>query len=149
MLRFARFFWDIICHISHRDAEKQKSKTVPLNKKTFGTNPLKMIILRIQDWLTEGVALTFWMFHARTVPSVEALQTVALMFQRWGSWAEFPCRYTNPTTLPVGQHVSDIEMTDKATQRRFHGERHTRLTCVSSEAFACVTSRPAFRHLRF
>lgn len=51
----------------------------------------------------EGVALTFWMFHARTVPSVEALQTVVtLLFQRSGRWAEFPCRYTNPTTLPDG-----------------------------------------------
>ncbi len=32
-----------------------------------------------------SVALTFWMFHARTVPSVEALHTVALLLQRRGS----------------------------------------------------------------
>ena len=51
----------------------------------------------------EGVALTFWMFHARTVPSVEPLQTVALLLQSSGCWAEFPCRYTSPTTLPDGQ----------------------------------------------
>lgn len=46
-------------------------------------------------------ALTFWMFHALTVPSVEALHTVAQMFQSWGSCAEAPRRYTKPTTLPV------------------------------------------------
>lgn len=32
----------------------------------------------------EDAALTFWMFHARTVPSVEALQTVASLLQRSG-----------------------------------------------------------------
>lgn len=31
---------------------------------------------------SDVVALTFWMFHARTVPSVEALQTMVLVFQR-------------------------------------------------------------------
>lgn len=46
-------------------------------------------------------ALTFWTFHALTVPSVEALQTVAQMFQSWGSSAEAPRKYTKPTTLPV------------------------------------------------
>lgn len=38
------------------------------------------------------LALTFWMFHARTVPSEEALQTVALWFQKSGSWLEFAFR---------------------------------------------------------
>lgn len=55
-----------------------------------------------------NIALTVWMFHARTVPSVEALQTVALAFHRRGRWTETPCRYAKPTTLPAGQQTQQI-----------------------------------------
>lgn len=66
---------------------------------------LDQIMSKLNDRNTRYIGLTVWMFHARTVPSVEALQTVALVFHSCGRRSETPCRYARPTTLPAGQHT--------------------------------------------